>query len=218
MQLVYRYMENSDESLNTVGLRERKKLETRRAIRQAALDLALESGMKNLTVEAVAEAAEVSPRTFFNYFSCKEDALIADTAEPTAEVCALIMERPLDESPLKSLSVVLTETDPLSLMQASRERSLARQRLVQDNPALLSRQLAQYSAMEQELADTFAGRLGVDRGDDLRPALVAAVAVGLIRVALHRWTAGGTETLSDVLRSVFDLVDEGALTMPPDTR
>lgn len=218
MQLVYCHMENFDESLNAVGLRERKKLETRRAIRQVALDLALESGMKSLTVEAITEAVEVSPRTFFNYFSCKEDALVVDAAAPTAELCSLLMDRPRDESPLRSLSTVITETDPLSLMQASRERALARQRLVQDNPALLTRQLAQYSMMEHKLAGTFAERLGVDRDDDLRPALVAAVAVGLVRVALHRWTAGETESLTDVLRSVFDLVDDGVLTMPPDSR
>lgn len=218
MQLVYPHMENSDESWNVVSLRERKKLETRRNIRQVALDLALQSGMANLTVEAIAEAAEVSPRTFFNYFSCKEDALVTDTAATVAELRPLIVNRPLDETPLQSLQAVLTEADPLSLTKANRERALARQRLVQDNPALMSRQLAQYSTMERELTGVFADRFGVDRDDDLRPALVAAVAVGIIRVALRRWTAGGTESLSNVLRSVFDLVDEGALTTPPSAR
>lgn len=211
-------MEKSNKPVNPEGLRERKKRETRRNIRRVALDLALESGMENLTIEAIADAAEVSPRTFFNYFSCKEDALVADAAEPTAELCSLIMERPLNEPPLQSLRVVITETDPLSLMQANRERALARQRLVQNDPALTSRQLAQYAAMERELAGTFADRLGVDQDEDLQPALVAAVAVGLIRVALRRWTAGGTKSLSDVIGSVFDLVDEGVLTMPPGIR
>lgn len=218
MQLVYPDMENSDEPLKVASLRERKKLETRHIIRQVALDLALEWGMEGLTVETIADVAKVSPRTFFNYFSCKEDALITDIAAPTAELCALIMDRPLDESPLTSLRAAITEADPLSLMQANQERALTRQRLVQDNPALMSRQLAQYSAMESELAGAFAERLGTDRDDDPRPALVAAMAVGIVRVALRRWTAGGTESLSDVLRSVFDLVDEGVLTMPPDPR
>src|SRR5699024_1808460 len=60
----------------SLGRREQKKLETRRAIRNAGLDLALENGLESLTVELIAHTAGVSPRTFFNYFASKEDALV----------------------------------------------------------------------------------------------------------------------------------------------
>lgn len=211
-------MESLNDPLNTVGLRERKKVETRRTIRQVALDLALDRGVETLTVEAIAEAAEVSPRTFFNYFSSKEEALVSDTAAVATRLRSLIVERPRDESPMQSLCAVITGSEPQELMWADRERSPARQRLVQENPTLMSQQLAQYAAMENELAAAFAERLGVDPVEDLWPALLAAVSVSSIRVAIRRWTAGGTASLWDVLRSVFELVDEGVLTAPSGKR
>lgn len=208
-------MENLDASRMSVGRRERKKIETRRTIRRVALDLAIELGMEHLTIEAITEAADVSPRTFFNYFSCKEDALVTDAAMAATELRPLIVARPPEESPLHALRMVITEADPFSLTQANRERALARQRLVQENPSLLPRQLAQYSSLERELAETLAERLAVDPDQDLRPALLAGITVSVLRVALRRWTAGGPESLSELFRSSFDLLERGVLTNTP---
>lgn len=201
--------------LTPVGRRERKKMETRRSIRRVALSLALELGVDNLTVEAIAQAADVSPRTFFNYFACKEDALVTDVADVVAGLRPLIVDRPAEESPVHVLRAVITENGSFFLKCADRDLSVARQRLVQENPSLMSRQLAQYASLERALAEALAERLGVDPDRDLRPALLAGVAVSVLRVAIRRWIAGGPEPLSELLSSAFDLLEQGVLTTAP---
>ncbi len=214
---MYADMENLGNTSVSLGRRERKKLETRRAIRHAALTLALEEGVDKLTVEAITEAADVSPRTFFNYFAYKEDALVTETAKIPTELRPLLAERPLDESPLHSLRVLFTDNDPLSLTGANRERSLARQKLVQDHPALMTRQLAQNSLMVTRMTELLAERFGVDPDEDMRPALLASITGAVIHVAVRRWSAGAPQNLAELIDVAFEHLECGDLTAPPLT-
>lgn len=208
-------MEKSEDAPAPTGLRERKKVETRRIIRRVALDLALELGVENLTVEAIAHAADVSPRTFFNYFAHKEDALVTDAAAAAVALRPDIVARPADESPLHAIRVVITENDPFSLMNADRDRALERQKLVQQHPALVARQLGQYTLLERTFAEAIAERLGVDLDDNLRPVLIASVAGAAMRVAVQRWTAGDAASLRDLLLTAFDMLEQGLLSDAP---
>lgn len=181
-----------------VGRRERKKQETRRALKRAALRLALEHGVERLTVEEITAAADVSPRTFFNYFACKEDALIAQTDAVNAELHAGILARPTDEAPLTALHAAVAESEILRDAHANRDQALERQRLVHAHPTLRARQVSQTVALENAVAEAMAQRLQIDP-DDPTARLLGVLASGTLRVALRRWAAEGTrlETLVD---------------------
>jgi AcrR family transcriptional regulator len=202
----------SDAPQTDTGLRARKKNDTRRAIRTAALDLAVEVGLDALTVDEIAARAQVSPRTFFNYFAHKEDALVMDAAAGARTLQPLIVGRPADESPLHAIRAVITETDLFSVMNSDRERTLARQRLVAQHPVLLARQLSLNAQMENLLAVSVATRMGVDPAMDPRPAHIGGVAGAAMRGAIDRWAADGTTLLSDRISAAFDLLENGLLT------
>lgn len=191
------------------GRRERKKQATRRAIRSAALRLALEHGVDGFTVEDVSEAADVAPRTFFNYFASKEDALVGEDTEVTAELREALDARPADEPPLRTLRVVLRDRTVAHTDQAHREEALARQRLVKENPSLLPRQLAKFAAVERTLTEAMANRTGSDPEQELRPALLAALAVTVMRVAMRRWSVDETSSPGVLVDEAFDLVERG---------
>ena len=89
------------------GRRERKKLATRQALQDAALRLVADRGLEQVTVEDISEAADVATRTFFNYFSSKEEALLGDAPEKVVTVHRLVADRPATESPLEAVCQVL---------------------------------------------------------------------------------------------------------------
>jgi AcrR family transcriptional regulator len=91
------------------SLRERKKLATRRQLRRVVLELVAERGLANVTVEDIAEAADVSPRTFFNYFPSKEAALFGGDPSRADELRDRVATAMPGESALSALRVVLAQ-------------------------------------------------------------------------------------------------------------
>src|SRR5262245_35127855 len=88
---------------STAGLRERKKAETRQAVHEAALRLAVEHGLDRVTVEAIADAANISRRTFSNYFDGKEDALLYGDEQFLSSLVRRIREQPPGHSAWRAL-------------------------------------------------------------------------------------------------------------------
>lgn len=187
----------------SLGRREQKKLETRRAIRDAALDLALDNGLESLTVEAIAHKAGVSARTFFNYFASKEDALVTEAAEGAAQVRTLLLDRPVDESPMRALHSAIIASDYYGSAPPDRDRLLSRQRLTQENPSLMAHQLGKIAIAERTFAAALAERLDTDLDQDWFPELLAAVAVSIIRVAMRHWVAEGDKPLHELIDMAF---------------
>ena len=119
---------------STVGLRERKKADTRAAISRAALRLAIEHGPDAITVDDIAAAADVSPRTVFNYFATKEEAILGFDPNRNLEVGRSVLERPARESPLTTLRAAFVEI--ATGVPEVAEISRARVQLVRDHPQL----------------------------------------------------------------------------------
>jgi len=129
------------------SLRERKKLATRRSLRRVALDLVAEHGFANVTVEDIAAAADVSPRTFFNYFPSKEAAVLG--ADP--DRAAALRERVVHEAPggpvLDALRAVMADeaqavADELAELGGDPADWLRRMREARADPHLRAAQAA----------------------------------------------------------------------------
>ncbi|MFD0625332.1 TetR/AcrR family transcriptional regulator [Streptomyces sanglieri] len=171
------------------GLRERKKLRTRIAIRQAAYRLIAEQGYEATTVEQIAAAAEVSPSTVFRYFPAKEDIVLTD--EYDGVLAAALRGRPAGEPPLESLRHVLAEV--LAEFLATGEQELRqRTRLMVEVPAVRARTAGSMSDTAGALADALAARTGREPGDLVVRVFVAAV-LGTLREVTLCWGEQGQE-------------------------
>ena len=194
----------TDARASRLGRRERKKLATRQALSEAAMRLVLERGFDHVTVEAISEAADVSARTFFNYFSSKEEAVLGDAPDPAA-VRQAILERPATEAPLQAACNVLRG---LALeLSERREEMLLREQLVYRHPTLFAKHLSAYAGFERALGDAIAerlGRFGGDDADELYPRVVAAAVTAATKAALQHWMQdAGRVPLSDVVAAAF---------------
>ncbi|SCF12839.1 transcriptional regulator, TetR family [Micromonospora coriariae] len=169
----------------TTGLRERKKAATRLALHEAALRLAAEQGPDAVTVEAIADAANVSRRTFSNYFSNKEEALFHGDTTRLRRLLQLIRERPANEPPWTALTRAAERFTEEAF--GDRDHSwLTRRRQLRGHPGLAAQQVAAYTAIERELAGDLAQRLtGADVA--LRSRLLAATFLAILRVAVQHW-------------------------------
>lgn len=192
-------------------LRESKRLTTRLALQHAALRLAAAHGVERLTVQAISEAAQVSPRTFFNYFSSKEDALVGDSPQLDERLRARLAAAS-DGSIVAALRVVVREV----AVEAAgrRDEVLLRRRLLRDDPALLAPHLAIFAARERALAGTIAAHLALDPEHDLRPALIAAFATTALRVAFQSWDGQSETRLGELVDEAFDMLEWGYASLP----
>ncbi|KAA9378190.1 TetR family transcriptional regulator [Microbispora cellulosiformans] len=191
------------------GLREQKKQATREALRAAALRLALERGPDNVRVDDIAEAAGVSPRTYNNYFSSREQAIVAAVAgEREARVAAAVIDRP-DGVGLAD-AVVEAVVDQYTASDAPGQEALL---LITTRPALRDAFIDTTTAIERPLTEAIAQRLGDD--DPHTARVLAASVTAAVRVAIEQWlrttvssfTAGGlvvpSGSLPDLLRATL---------------
>jgi AcrR family transcriptional regulator len=162
-------------------LRDRKKAATADALHRAAMRLAIANGLGSVTVEAIADEAQVSRRTFSNYFANKEDALLYGYRERMGTVLDALRERPDAEPPWQALRAGVADT--ASGIADPDPQWVAQSRLVRRHPSLLAQQMAVHAAFEQDLAEELTRRTG----DPARSRLLAAAFLAGLRVGSDIW-------------------------------
>ncbi|WP_413316509.1 helix-turn-helix domain-containing protein [Agrococcus sp. 1P02AA] len=193
-----------------LGLRERKKLLTHRTIADAAYSLALELGLDAVTIDQIADRAFVSPRTVSNYFVSKEAAVVAAHDIGPNELVAGLADRPSEELPLQSLSVVLR--DAIRAWSPERLQMLReKEALIRRYPVLLPHRMAQYDELEDAIRAAIAERAGEDPATAAYPRLLAGAAVAAVKTAIRVWdtTEGAAGTIPDLIDAAFVELAQG---------
>ncbi|GID91700.1 TetR family transcriptional regulator [Amorphoplanes digitatis] len=201
-----------------MGLRERKKAETRSALSWAAIRLTVERGFDNVRVEDIAAAAGVSPRTFNNYFSSKGEAIASRHLNRLQRAADELLARPAGEPLWESITqVALSQLEPgpeLALHPVTdRGAWVAGLRTMVAEPALQGEWLRAGARAEAVFAAAVAQRTGTDLETDLYPHLVAAAVAAANNVAQNHYLRGdGTASMEALLTEAFARIAAG---LPP---
>jgi AcrR family transcriptional regulator len=191
---------------------------THEAIRLAALELASDLGLEAVSVDMIAAQAGIGYRTFFNHFSCKEEALIEPGDEKAATCVADFLARPVGETTLEALRASLVHRAELL---AEHDNTIKlRFAVLEANPTLAPRFVAEFASIERAMAEAIAVRAGLDIDADLYPSLLAAVAIAVLRTCITRWRqAGWTGSLATMVGESFDTLAAGLATpIGPEAR
>ena len=198
-----------------VSLRERKKLATRRLLRRAALELVGERGLANVTVEDIAEAADVSPRTFFNYFPSKEAALFGGEPDRAAGLRDRVAHLAPGVPAVEVLRTVMAQdaeavAGELRSLGGDPADWLRRMKAARTDPHVRAAQAAHMATIERAIGEGLATRLGADPETDLYPWVLAAAAVGVVRACMAFWAgSGGTVQLGRIVEQAFEALADG---------
>jgi AcrR family transcriptional regulator len=169
-----------------LGLRERKKEQTRRLIAETARRLFSERGFERVTVAEIARVAEVSEQTVFNYFPTKEDLVYWRLQSFEEELLATIREREPGEPALAAFRrFLLAERGLLGKHdRQAREELAALTRMITESPALLAREQQIFAGYTASLAALLAEETGADAAD-LRSWVAANAMMGVHRALVH---------------------------------
>jgi AcrR family transcriptional regulator len=183
-----------------LGLRERKKIRTRQAIRREAFRLIEENGYSATTIEQIADAADVSPSTFFRYFPSKESLLLADDLDPL--ILATLQAQPADLSPTQAIRRAY-ETTMKGLSPEQMEFENTRQRLMFSIPELKAAMYDEYYRTLTVMAEAIGRRIGRDATDFEVRVFVGAMTGGMMAAF------GGAPQTAETIYRALDFLEAG---------
>jgi AcrR family transcriptional regulator len=197
--------------LPVAGLRERKKEQTRRRIAVAALHLFTERGFDAVTVNEIAETAEVSKATLFTYFPTKESLALQGVGDD--DLAGIVAARPSGQSPLEALRAHFRTVAAAQPGAADRDALMAQVRVIFDSPTLTSAANGLLYQRRQALATS----LAEEYGETAAGLMAAQIAASLLTLqeSYFRRLLGGTSgadasrALVEDVELAFDLLEHG---------
>lgn len=188
------------------GLRDRKKAATRVALGAAAARLAKERGIELVTADMIASEAGVSTRTFHNYFSCKEEAVLHHLEAQVFAWADWLRARPADEPILDSLEQLILWA--VAGPDADLEEMRALAELVESSPSLLAKKLEMHSRITPMLDQVIAERTGAS---GLYPSLLQMVVGAAGKASMDLWFSGRSSDTSpeQLVREAFGHLRSG---------
>ncbi|MEU0394822.1 TetR family transcriptional regulator [Streptomyces sp. NPDC006208] len=198
-------------TVEPTGLRARKKQRTRDALLRAALELFTTQGYEETTVDEIADAVEVSQRTFFRYFATKEEAAFAVQDLAESHFITALRERPAEEGPFEAMrgavlgawdtiGEAIEEIVPVDLYMRS-------YRMIESTPTLLATHLRRSAEVEETIAQLIAEREGLDVETDPRPRVAVAAFSGVMRVTGRLWGQGEDVGMESIRALTADYLD-----------
>ncbi|HEY0662933.1 MAG TPA: TetR/AcrR family transcriptional regulator [Lysobacter sp.] len=183
------------------GVRERKRRETRQRIAEVGQRLFLANGFEGTTLDAIADEAGISRRTFFSYFKSKDDIVVYWQDADSAAMYADLLKISPDVPPFDAVRDVMVK----HIARYTTEQMTAIDNLMLSSESLLARKQAFYAEQERALFNTLCE---VWRQPERRAALrmLAMVSIGAMRLALQAWReqTGQRKPVAKFLRDTFD--------------
>ena len=194
------------------GLRERKKLKARRKLERVALELFQGKGFEGTTIREIADAADMSPRTFFRYFSSKEEVIFGRSADDIEALMVRLRARPEAESPYESVRHAFIDWS--DQLQERREDITARVRVTAAAGPLRRRAAQLQEDIARDVAKELSERPSQVDGEG--NALVASVCVQAMTLAVILWSGAELERpLRSFVRDCFDRLEQAIRSATP---
>lgn len=177
----------------SLGLRERKRIETRKELEAATIALVIRDGLEQTTIEAISERANVSPRTFFNYFDSKEEAILGthvidiDDATITRHIAAHPGVGTVE-------SVVSLMVDAIGPALTDPTLHKSRMQIIRQYPQLLERQITRITQVSKQFMQAIQQIDGASQNvqiDEAHAEVLLGLCMSSIRVSIRQWVAAG---------------------------
>src|SRR5262249_27901223 len=191
------------EKVVVLSPRDRRRTKLAAQIERLALSLFVKRGISAVTVDEIADAADISRRTFFRYFASKEDLLLGDRQRYDDSLARTLAKEQTGSSAVRMLRDILRAMSH----EVEAEADIARLRLelFRIYPEEMSGAFEQQRAWNSTFTELVAQRMGLDRSLDMRPALIVAVMMSAGNVALHNWFVRGAKPpLHELVEAALD--------------